>query len=195
MRGSPHVHCLLWGKNMPNLQLISQLYIEYIDNVTSANMPTEIENPNLHKLVKFQVHSHSKSCRKYNKDECRFGFGQYFCKHTNVSEPLPTNLPEFEKQAILTQRSNILFKVRNFIDRNLNPRKFNILDPSESNFTKVGSIDEIIHSLGINYQQYEHYLSLCHLHLNRNPKSCFVNKYFLRWSTCLGSKFGYSTSL
>ena len=55
----------------------------------SANMPDITENVLLHNLVeKFQIHSHSKSCRKYNKNECRFGFGHFFCTRTIIAEPL-----------------------------------------------------------------------------------------------------------
>lgn len=150
----------------------------------SANIPDNADNSTLRKLVKtFQIHSHSKSCRKYNKDECRFGFGHFFCKRTIVSEPLPANLPDDEKSAILIQRNNILIKVRSYIDMNLNPRKQNILEPDEPNYIEIDSIDTILQSLEITLEDYEHFLSISpdkdfHLHLQRDAKSCFVNNYF-----------------
>ena len=78
-RGSPHVHCLLWTNDAPKLNAdTKQQYIQHVDNAMSANIP-DADNPTLRKLVKtYQIHSHSKTCRKYNKDECRFGFGHFF---------------------------------------------------------------------------------------------------------------------
>ena len=64
-RGSPHVHCLLWTKNMPTLsnETLTE-YEKFVDSIVSANIPQE--NTELRDLVtKFQVHRHSKTCKKY----------------------------------------------------------------------------------------------------------------------------------
>lgn len=150
----------------------------------SANMPDITGDPLLLDLVeKYQVHSHSKSCRKYNKNEFRFGFGHFFCTRTIVSEPLGDDLPDTEKSKILKQRTQVLDKVRIYIDNNLNPRKQNILKPNESVYIEVKTIEEILISLEITLANYEYYLSVSpdkdfHLHLKRNPVSCFVNNFF-----------------
>ena len=74
-------------------------------------------------LEKYQVHSHSKTCRKYDKDKSRFGFGKFFCKETIISEPLPEALNEVEVYNLLVEQNNIFSKVQDYISANLNPRK------------------------------------------------------------------------
>ena len=185
-RGSPHVHCLLWAENAPTLsENTKEDYIRHVDSVMSANIPDANDNVKLRGLVqKYQTHSHSKTCKKYNKNECRFGFGKLFCKRTIISEPLcDDSLCEVEKHALLVKRNDALQKVQNYIDENLHPRKQNILDPSQLNFVEIPSMDEILNTLGLGYDEYEYYLSISpdndrHLHLKRDPNSCFVNNYF-----------------
>ena len=186
VRGSPHVHCLLWAENVPKLtSSTEEEYIQHIDKVIKASFPNEnkdfIELKNL--VKKFQVHSHSKTCRKYNKNECRFGFGKLFCKKTILSKPLPDDLPDVEKHEILVSRNNVISKVQDYIDSHLHPKRQNILDPNEHDYIDIGSLDSILASIGLTYEEYENYLSISpdkdiHLHLKRDPKSCFVNNYF-----------------
>ena len=48
------------------------------------------EKPEFHELVKlYQLHRHSKTCRKYKNEACRFKFGKFFSKETPLAEPLP----------------------------------------------------------------------------------------------------------
>ncbi|XP_066934413.1 uncharacterized protein [Clytia hemisphaerica] len=183
-RGSPHDHCLLWAKDVPKLEDGKEKYIEHIDSVISANVPDREESPELWNLVtKYQIHSHSRTCSKYRKNECRFQFGKLFCKRTILSEPLPEGLPETEKHDILVARNNVIQTVQEYIDTNLHPKKRNILDPDKPEYIEIGSIDTILDSLGLNYETYEYYLSISpdkdqHLFLKRDPYSCFVNNYF-----------------
>lgn len=93
------------------------------------------------------------------------------------------NLPDHERDDILMQRNNTLQKVKEFIDTNLNPRKQNILEPNEPNYVEVNSIDQILQSLEIDPDDYGHFLYISpdkdfHLHLEHDPKSCFVNNFF-----------------
>lgn len=67
------------------------------------------------------MHSHSKSCRKYENEKCRYHFGMFFTDHT-VSFPLPDDLPEELKNNILNEREHVLLKVNPYIDTNLDPR-------------------------------------------------------------------------
>ncbi|XP_066921397.1 uncharacterized protein [Clytia hemisphaerica] len=183
-RGSPHDHCLLWAKDVPKLEDGKEKYIDHIDSVISANVPDREESPELWNLVtKYQIHSHSRTCSKYRKNECRFKFGKLFCKRTILSEPLPEGLPETEKHDILVARNNVIQTVQEYIDTNLHPKKINILDPDKPEYIEIGSIDIILDSLGLNYETYEYYLSISpdkdqHLFLKRDPYSCFVNNYF-----------------
>ena len=184
-RGSPHVHCLLWAKDMPTLsnETLPQ-YEEFVDSVVSADIPKE--NSELSNLVKkFQVHHHSKTCKKYKEKECRFGYGQFFSYKTIIAKPLSEQLLPSEKAEILGKQKIILTKVKNFIDTNLNPKKRNFLNPEKDNYNPITmTIKNILEFLGITLTDYEDALSIStdqndyQTHLKRNPMSCFVNNYF-----------------
>ena len=87
MRGSPHLHALIWTSDCPKLmQDTKQNYIDYVDQHVQAYLPDKDKDPDLYELVKkYQTHSHSKSCRKYKNIACRFNFGQFFTDSTVVA--------------------------------------------------------------------------------------------------------------
>ena len=90
-------------------------YEKFVDSIVSANIPQE--NTELRDLVtKFQVHHHSKTCKKYAGKECRFGYGQLFSKRTIIAKPLSEQLLPFDKAEILAKQKSILDKVKDFID-------------------------------------------------------------------------------
>ena len=184
-RGSPHIHALLWVENAPKLtEETKDEYIKHLDSTISGCFPNKSENPDLRELVKkYQVHSHSKTCRKYNKNECRFGFPKFFCKRTIISEPLSDDFSDVEKHEILVKRNNALNKVQDYISTNLHPKKNNILGDDQPDYIEVPSIDSILTELELTYNEYEEFLCISpdkdqHLHLKREPDSCFVNNYF-----------------
>ena len=87
-------------------------------------MPNSFSEKELFELVKtFQVHRHSKTCRKYRNDKCRFNFGNFFTDRTIVAEP-----PEEIINQVLKNRSDLLSKVKRYIDTELNPSKKNFYD-------------------------------------------------------------------
>ena len=141
-RGSPHIHSFLWVVNAPILtKETKQEYIQFIDQIVKANIPDPEENHKLHKLVKtYQLHTHSKSCRKYKNVDCRYSFGKFFTDHTIVAEPLSEELPGDEKAPKLEWRKNLLEKVKTFIDSDLNPKKVNFLDESKETFCVLPDI-------------------------------------------------------
>ena len=108
MRGSPHLHALIWTKDCPKLTSeTKEAYIEYIDKNVQAYLPNKDDDPELHDLVNFyQKHTHSKTCRKYKNIKCRFNFGQFFTNRTIIiiAEPLPDNLADELKQPILAKQ-------------------------------------------------------------------------------------------
>ena len=67
MRGSPHLHALIWTSDCPKLTHDNiQAYTEFVDNHVQAYLPNEEADPKLHELVAtYQKHTHSKTCRKY----------------------------------------------------------------------------------------------------------------------------------
>ena len=96
MRGSPHLHALIWTSDCPKLTDDNkQAYIDYIDKHVQAYLPSEEDDPELHNLVKtYQKHTHSRSCRKYKNIQCRFNFGQFFTNATVVAERLSDDMDE-----------------------------------------------------------------------------------------------------
>ena len=49
--------------------------------------------------VEFQnLNSHSKSCRKYKNQACRYNFRKNFTDTTIVAVPLPSDMPEITKK-------------------------------------------------------------------------------------------------
>ena len=77
-------------------------------------------------LVKtYQIYRHSKTCREYRNEKCRFRFGKFFTIKTIIAQPLAGSIPPDVKLQKLQQRNNILKKVENYIDNELNPSKKN----------------------------------------------------------------------
>ena len=77
VRGSPHITSFIWISNAPKLTLENiQEYTSWIDGIISAYLPDAQLTPELYGLVKtYQIHHHSKTCRKYKNEKCHFHFG------------------------------------------------------------------------------------------------------------------------
>ncbi|XP_063689165.1 uncharacterized protein LOC134822183 [Bolinopsis microptera] len=84
-RGSPHLHMLLKvvGAPIPGESPIEEV-IEFIDKYVTTHYPTLEEDPEVHKLIKLQLHSHTKTCQKGGKDICRFGFPKTLSEVTKI---------------------------------------------------------------------------------------------------------------
>ncbi len=177
MRGSPHLHALIWTSDCPELTRDTKdAYINYIDQHVQAYLPDKETDPQLYDLVKtYQMHNHSKTCRKYKNVACRFNFGQFFTNTTIVAEPLAEDMDEEIKSNILTRRKEILSKVKQKID--------DVLNPSKPTYESHATANDILNSMDLTEQNYQWALSISadsdyELHLKRPVDSCFVNKYF-----------------
>ena len=53
------------------------------------------------------------------------------------------------KNSILSAREKILSKVKEYIDKNLDPKKRNILNPTKEDFEKVLEISKILAELSV----------------------------------------------
>lgn len=89
------------------------------------------------------------------------------------------------KKTVLLLRSEILNKVRAYINENLNSAKRNFTDCHAENFIPVPSVDEILCELDILKTDYEYALSISddddfHIYLKRPPNSCFVNTILMK---------------
>ena len=77
-RDSPNVHSSVWIFNELNIH-DETAYTEFIENTLNAQWPEPENEPGLFELVKtYQICSHSRTCWKYNKNECRFSHGRFF---------------------------------------------------------------------------------------------------------------------
>ena len=182
-RGSPHVHAFIWILNAPKIGNETE-YLAFIEKSISANLPHPVEQPELFELVKsYQIHSHSRSCWKYKKNKCRFSYGRFFTDRAIISKPLNFDIPQKEKEKLMSWQRNILDKVKEYTDTNLYPAKTNIIDPLKANYQLPPTIDCILSDLSIISKDYYNALSISkdsdyELHLIRAPNSCFVNNYF-----------------
>ena len=115
-----------------------------------AQLSVRENEPELYELVKtYQIHSHSKSCRKYKNIDCRYSFGRFFTESTVIVQTIPDDMCDDEKQEILQNRANILRQVKEYIDTFLDPIKVNILDPSKPDFVESKDINCILEEIDI----------------------------------------------
>ena len=153
-RGRAHAHSFIWIFNAANIEN-ETAYIEFDEKTINAQFPDHLNNPELFELVKtYQIHAHSRTCWKYNKNECSFSYGQYFTEKTIIAKPLDFEFSNDKKQEILTWRNTLLRQVKSYIDKNLNPEKVNVIDPTKDNFTQPLSVQEILNELEIYNDDY-----------------------------------------
>ena len=144
-------------------------YMNWLDNTVSACLPDPKVDFTLYKLVKtYQIHRHSKTCKRYKNDNCRFHFGRFFTDRTIVAKTRNSNLSDAKKKEILTERYNMLKIVSDYINEYLKPSKYNFCDVQREDYVESKSIEEILNMLDCDFQ----------IHLRRTPNLCFVNNYF-----------------
>ena len=181
-RGSPHIHCMVWIEGAPILTHENlDEYRDFVDRVVKCDLPEDKESE-LYKLVTtYQVHRHSKSCRKYKNQQCRYHFGRFFTERTIIAKPIDPSVSN--RDEILKERKTILSPVKEYIDNHFDPRYNNILDPLKDNYKEPKTIDQILNELGIPKDVYYENLAIStdtgfQIHYKRSPAACFINNYF-----------------
>lgn len=95
-RGSPHVHCLFWIENAPQLDKnTDEEVIAFIDKYVTCELPSN-DDSLLDTVTTVQQHSkrHAKTCKKKNTT-CRFNFPRPPSNRTFISRP--TNVQDIFK--------------------------------------------------------------------------------------------------
>ena len=177
LRGSPHTHMPLWidgapkynGKKTDEKTILK--IIEMCDKYITTRFPSKEEDTILHYIiVEVQSHSrnHSKSCLKFHKTICRFGFPRAISRRTFICFPYIAE----SKEEI--ERVKIAKKILREINIQLNAlEKEKILNWAD--------FDTLLDEHGWTYEQYEWSLSTVHsrptiIH-KREPNARWVNQY------------------
>jgi hypothetical protein len=114
-RGSPHAHMPLWVEGAPKYNGLEtdektrEEIVTFCDKYITTRFPSINEDTELHNIIKeVQTHSrnHSKSCLKYRKTMCRFGFPRPVSRRTFICEPIKTNNDD-EKQRSKKAKKNL----------------------------------------------------------------------------------------
>ena len=89
------------------------------------------------KLVKtYQIHHHSKTCRKYRNEKTRFHFGNFFTNCAIIAQLSEDHIPQDVRHEKMQHRYAILEKVKNYTDDELNPSRKNFLDNTKDDYEK-----------------------------------------------------------
>ena len=120
----------IWILSPPNIQ-VEAAYINFIEKTNTQLPDPQNDSEHFESVKTYKVHSHSKTCWKYNKNECCFSYGRFFTEKTIIAKPFDSEIGKDKKQEILTWRNAVLGKVKDYIDDNLNPSKVNVVDPTK----------------------------------------------------------------
>ena len=156
-RGSPHIHMIIWTSDAPKYEVDKDQsdVVSYIDKYISCSLePSEESKP----YIKFQVHKHSKTCRKGGKPRCRFHYPLPPFDETIILEPNRERTDEQMKK---------YKEIQEFLD-------------SENNAEDT-TLTDILHRFNITFQDYVQIVrsSISHtqVFLKRKPSECRVNMY------------------
>ena len=80
-RGSAHVHCVLWLKDVPKYIKDNQQSIRSVSSFIDTIITTEPIDEEMEKLIKLQIHKHSDTCKRFAKGKkiCRLVFHSIQC--------------------------------------------------------------------------------------------------------------------
>nr|XP_034317094.1 uncharacterized protein LOC117686352 [Crassostrea gigas] len=173
-RGSPHMHCLYWVENAPNLDENGEEEVcTFIDKYVSCAIPSDNEDVELKDIVlSVQQHSkkHSKSCRKKGT-ECRFNFPRPPSEYTFINSPYEEDNIENDTDTIHlkeeeSKAKQILLQVWNEIQDDANG---------------LENTEQVFEKLGLTQAQYmeahKRLAKKTSVVLKRNPSELWTNQY------------------
>ena len=156
-RGSPHVHMIIFSESAPKYKKNEDntRVIEYIDRYISCSLePREEAKP----YINYQVHKHSKTCRKGGRPTCRFNYPLPPFDRTLILQPNSPELPEKKMKYV---------EIQNYLDSNA--------------ITENTTLDDILQHFNLTYEEYEvivrSTIKRDHVFLKRKPSECRVNMY------------------
>uniref|UniRef100_A0A9J8ADG0 ATP-dependent DNA helicase n=1 Tax=Cyprinus carpio carpio TaxID=630221 RepID=A0A9J8ADG0_CYPCA len=177
-RGSPHVHCLFWIKNAPQIDKNSdEEVVKFIDKYVTCEVPCE--NDELQSVVtSVQCHSkrHSKTCKKKNT-VCRFNFPKppsmqtFICRRKVEDEKILSNEGDHQSESTNVNDDTLVEYARNImtaVKKAVSEEQFN-------------SLETLFHSVGINQELFEMAYKCInnstHIVLKRQLNEVWVNQY------------------
>ena len=176
-RGSPHAHMPIWVEDAPQYHGVDtneetrQHIVDFCDKYITTKYPSIEEDLELHNIVKeVQTHSrnHSKSCLKYHKTMCRFGFPRPIAYRTFICEPIKINSDEDKERS---KRAKEILREMNATLNELEKEK----TLSRYDF------DSLLSKFNWTYDDYEWALRVVHTRIvmihKREPNARWVNQY------------------
>ncbi|KAI8519597.1 hypothetical protein Bbelb_028540 [Branchiostoma belcheri] len=173
-RGSPHIHCLLWVKDAPKLNVNSDEEIcSFVDRYVSSELPNSETDKELFDIVsQVQMHrkGHTASCKKGVK-ACRFGFPKPPVKQTFLCGPVALQDLTEEELASLPARKGqaeaVLKKFWDVLDKKNEPEKCCTDDLLKEAKMTTAQFCEAFNLMATRKQ----------VVLRREPKDMWVNNY------------------
>ena len=123
-----------------------------------------------------------------------------FLQKTQLLLP-SSDLSDEMRNSFLIERERILSKVKEYIDKILDPKKRNILNPTKDDFEKVPEISEILAELNVTDREYE---SARSIHINwfiffrytsKDNQMPVLLEIFSVKDTSMASKYWYLTCI
>ncbi|XP_076132870.1 uncharacterized protein LOC143114916 [Alosa pseudoharengus] len=188
-RGSPHVHCLFWVENAPQIDKnTDEEVVEFVDRYVTCETPCD-DSVLLDIVSTVQQHSkrHSKTCKK-KSTVCRFNFprppsGQTFiCHKKEESDDEETCEDEKECECPLSQVCECPKPKKSNMRKDVAEDILGKVKTAIADVDKVyESVQDLFDTLGISQESYEMaYDTLgkkTQIVLKRQPADVWVNQY------------------